>query len=391
MKMRLWAVLVSLCLLCTMFPGAVRAEEALPAETAAPAEATEAPTPTEPPVTQAPEATEIPATQAPEATEAPQTEAPATEAPAEEAPETAAPTEAPVEMPPMEPGAEAETQRLKVKFRADVRYGYANKKAIEGTLSVSGGAEPYTVTYSIDRGGKFLATLGTETVGSSASFSYMPTARGYYTVRAVVVDAEGTVSKDSFNIRVAERDHRSDKKWIRLAEEVELTGDWGRDLLNVALSQLGNCESDTDFVIKEDGVHGYTIYGAAIDGDYRAWCTAFIKWCSGYTQIDTTYFPTQHRSRDWKDRLKRLGAYEDDEDAYQPQPGDLIFFNHDGEQVPQHIGIVEKVEDGMVYTVEGNLERAVSRGVYPLDFEEIIGYGNVSLLQLKTRETSLQD
>ena len=47
---------------------------------------------------------------------------------------------------------------------------------------------------------------------------------------------------------------------------------------------------------------------------------------------------------------------------YEPRPGDLIFFDWDdpgGFSGPQdglcdHVGIVEKVENGVVYTVEGN-------------------------------------
>jgi len=44
--------------------------------------------------------------------------------------------------------------------------------------------------------------------------------------------------------------------------------------------------------------------------------------------------------------------------SYSPQPGDVIFFDWDtsGGQdgAPDHVGIVEKVEGGVIYTVEGN-------------------------------------
>ena len=35
-------------------------------------------------------------------------------------------------------------------------------------------------------------------------------------------------------------------------------------------------------------------------------------------------------------------------------PGDIIFFDWDGDNLADHVGIVEKAEDGIIYTIEGN-------------------------------------
>lgn len=43
----------------------------------------------------------------------------------------------------------------------------------------------------------------------------------------------------------------------------------------------------------------------------------------------------------WKDR------------NYEPQAGDIIFFDWEGDGETDHVGIVEKCENGVVYTVEG--------------------------------------
>lgn len=40
-----------------------------------------------------------------------------------------------------------------------------------------------------------------------------------------------------------------------------------------------------------------------------------------------------------------------------------------------HVGIVEKVENGRVYTIEGNSGDSCRRRDYPLDYYEILGYG----------------
>ena len=43
--------------------------------------------------------------------------------------------------------------------------------------------------------------------------------------------------------------------------------------------------------------------------------------------------------------------------------------------LPDHVGIVEKVENGRVYTIEGNTTDSVRERSYPLGYFEILGYG----------------
>lgn len=64
-------------------------------------------------------------------------------------------------------------------------------------------------------------------------------------------------------------------------------------------------------------------------------------------------------------------------------PGMIIFFDWDspgGASDPQdgesdHTGIVQKVENGKVYTVEGNSGDSVRLREYPIGYYEILGYG----------------
>ena len=42
---------------------------------------------------------------------------------------------------------------------------------------------------------------------------------------------------------------------------------------------------------------------------------------------------------------------------------------------PDHVGIVEKVENGRVYTIEGNSGDACQQNSYPIGYLEIFGYG----------------
>ena len=63
---------------------------------------------------------------------------------------------------------------------------------------------------------------------------------------------------------------------------------------------------------------------------------------------------------------------------YEPKAGDIIFFDwskdgQDGDA--DHVGIVEKCENGVVYTVEGNSGDACRQNNYPVGYYEILGYG----------------
>ena len=67
----------------------------------------------------------------------------------------------------------------------------------------------------------------------------------------------------------------------------------------------------------------------------------------------------------------------------EPVAGMIIFFDWDspdGESGPQdglsdHTGIVQKVENGIVYIVEGNSGDSCRVNQYPIGHCEILGYG----------------
>ena len=55
----------------------------------------------------------------------------------------------------------------------------------------------------------------------------------------------------------------------------------------------------------------------------------------------------------------------------------LIFFQWYGSDssIADHVGIVEKVENGRVYTIEGNSATKCGKNSYPIGYGEIKGYG----------------
>ena len=68
--------------------------------------------------------------------------------------------------------------------------------------------------------------------------------------------------------------------------------------------------------------------------------------------------------------------------SFEPSAGQIIFFDWDnkGSSGPQdgqsdHVGIVEKCENGIVYTIEGNSGDSCRQNQYPVGYYEILGYG----------------
>lgn len=139
-------------------------------------------------------------------------------------------------------------------------------------------------------------------------------------------------------------------------------------IVTVALSQLGNV----------GGQPYWSWYGF----DSRVeWCACFVSWCAnecGY--IDAGVIPKFAGCTGGSNWFKERGLWQ--ENGYEPRPGDIIFFDWDDkgdsgpqDDVPDHVGIVERVEDGVVYTVEGNSSDSCRRNSYTVGHYEIWGYG----------------
>lgn len=61
--------------------------------------------------------------------------------------------------------------------------------------------------------------------------------------------------------------------------------------------------------------------------------------------------------------------------SYVPASGDIIFFDWGNDGSIDHVGIVEYVSKGVVYTVEGNSGDLVKRNCYSIGDSQIYGYG----------------
>jgi len=139
------------------------------------------------------------------------------------------------------------------------------------------------------------------------------------------------------------------------------------DIVKVALLQVGNIGGETYW--KWYG------YSERVD-----WCACFVSWCAeqcGY--IENNLIPKFSYCPDAVDWFKICSLWGDND--YIPKQGDIIFFNwvetDTGERngIADHVGIVEKVENDRVYTIEGNSDDMCMKKDYDINSLDILGYG----------------
>ena len=99
-----------------------------------------------------------------------------------------------------------------------------------------------------------------------------------------------------------------------------------------------------------------------------------MSWCAnecGY--IDTGVIPKFAGCVNGVQWFKDRGQWLDG--SAEPVPGMIIFFDWDGDGESDHVGIVEKIENGIVYTVEGNSGDSCRVNQYSVGHYQILGYG----------------
>jgi hypothetical protein len=168
-----------------------------------------------------------------------------------------------------------------------------------------------------------------------------------------------------------------------------------KQLINIALAEVGYQEkknnSSLDNKTTNVGNKNYTKYArdmmkynAGIYVNGYAWCDTFVDWCfmkafgadkakellggwSAYTPTSAGYY-------------KQRGLWH----KSNPIPGDQIFFYNSSLKEICHTGLVYKVDNKYVYTIEGNTSSSqgvvdnggcVAKKQYLINYNRIAGFG----------------
>ena len=178
---------------------------------------------------------------------------------------------------------------------------------------------------------------------------------------------------DNFNFTADQRKQLSellDEENRRLWSAV-LYGIYSGDdaIVKAALSQVGNA----------GGEPYWSWYGF---NSRVEWCACFVSWCFNECgSLDTGTAPKFAGCVGGVEWFRSREQWADN--TIEPAPGMIVFFDWNdpnGASGPQdgeadHVGIVEKCENGIVYTIEGNSGDSCRQNQYPVGYYEILGYG----------------
>ena len=180
-------------------------------------------------------------------------------------------------------------------------------------------------------------------------------------------------AKLSFNTeQMAQLNELLDTRYASLwAELLRGIGLGSSELVNLALSQLGN----------KGGEKFWRWAGL----DTRCeWCALFVSWCAEQTGLmGSGQIPYFSFVSDGVSFYKNKGKWIDGSEVNSSncekliQPGMIIFFDWEPDGKPNHVGIVTKVSNGYIYTVEGNKGDAVAEGSYSANSSSLYGFGFV--------------
>ena len=138
-------------------------------------------------------------------------------------------------------------------------------------------------------------------------------------------------------------------------------GEGNQAIVEVARSQIGN----------EGGLLYCEWYGYP----YRVeWCAIFVSWCADQCGfLDAEVLPRMEGVRPYVDWFRERGQWQDR--SYEPMPGDIVFLDWESDGLADHVGIVERVEGSIIYTVEGNAGDRCIQNSYTLGSAPIYGFG----------------
>lgn len=153
-----------------------------------------------------------------------------------------------------------------------------------------------------------------------------------------------------------------------------------KSLVDQAKAWIGYNEADGSHkkIIDTYNAHKPLARGYAVKYD-DAWCATFVSACSikcGATDI----IPTECGCGEMVKLFQNLGSWVENENRT-PNPGDILFYDWEDNGIgdntgwSDHVGIVEKVENGKITVIEGNYSNSVKRRTISVNGKNIRGYG----------------
>jgi len=113
--------------------------------------------------------------------------------------------------------------------------------------------------------------------------------------------------------------------------------------------------------------------GLYVMGYSEPWCAAFITACAWVCKLTDIVAPSAlcDTMIAW---YKKRGLWKGKD--YKPKAGDIVFYDWDGNNTSDHVGIVSAVNGLMLTVIEGNCSDAVKEHTIDTTYHYIQGYGS---------------
>lgn len=147
-------------------------------------------------------------------------------------------------------------------------------------------------------------------------------------------------------------------------------------VLAIAKNEVGYHESGNNYTKYAEEIDRTAFNNGAKNG--YPWCAVFIEWLfykafGERTAMRMLNLPNGSCAAGCNEFSQYFIGGNNFFRNVPPSPGDVIFF-YVGKEI-NHVGIVERVEEAVIYTIEGNSGDGVRRNSYIANHASIAGYG----------------
>lgn len=174
-----------------------------------------------------------------------------------------------------------------------------------------------------------------------------------------------------------EADTEGEADWTQAFPQEALTGDWARDTVTIAASQVGYAESTRNWQLNDDGTRGgYTRYGAWYGSPYGGWNGMFAAFCLHYAGVDEDFLTTANAAgvNAWAVALCQAGQLQGP--GHEAVPGDIVFLGHDDKI--ETCAVVADVDTASgvptLTLIAGDVDNTVAEMTVPADSDTILSY-----------------
>lgn len=183
--------------------------------------------------------------------------------------------------------------------------------------------------------------------------------------------------------READVEKKSD--WDKQYKNVKWKDAWGEDLVTAADKQIGYKESAKNYKKVNGEQKGYTRYGDFSGEAYADWDAAFVNFCIHYAGISKSdVFPNTTDTNKWYNKFSKVnGSFLTAPEGYEPEKGDIVFFEKKKGETDFAMGIVSSSDKDKkeIKVIEGNIDNEVKEVKYSTGDSQIFAYIKVTEIE----------